>query len=117
MRFGPAIAAAAVFGMAAGAFAATKAIDNRSNAHLLKLPEEQRAAWLARAVGAWCIGTHPFEMGVAQTGSAAGNAYWSLTCAGAGSYVVQLNELGEALAIDCENFKAAGNGKECFKKF
>jgi predicted DNA repair protein MutK len=116
MRFGLGAAVAAAL-LAAGGVAAAKAVDNKMNDYLLKLPEEQRAAWLARTVGEWCIGTHPFPMGVAQTGAAAGNAYWSFTCAGAGSFVVQLDMLGHGVAIDCESFKAEGQGKACFKKF
>jgi len=84
---------------------------------LLKMKPPERAAWLARTAGKWCVGTNPFLMGVSESGPSAGNAYWSFSCLGAGDYVVQIDPLSGGVAIDCESFKEAGGGKECFKKF
>lgn len=115
LGIGPAIAAA-VIAAAAGVVAA-KTPDNKMNDDLLKMPDNERAAWLARTVGEWCIGTHPFEMGVAQTGASAGNAYWSFSCLAGGSYVVQLDMTGHGVAIDCESFDRDAHGMKCFRKF
>ena len=117
MRFATGAAVAAALFAATAGFAAAKTLDNKTNDFLLKLPENQRAAWLARAVGEWCVGSHPFEMGVAQTGASAGNAYWSFSCLGAGSFVVQLDMTGHGVAIDCNSFDADAHGMKCFKKF
>jgi hypothetical protein len=110
------IALAAVSGGLIGV-AEAKPPHNSANEYLLKLPENQRAAWLARTVGNWCVATEPFLMGVAQNGAGAGNAYWSFRCIEGGSFVVQLDPLGGGVAIDCETFKEDGGGKECFKRF
>jgi hypothetical protein len=111
------MAIAGVMAMTAGSEIATAAQKNAANEYLLRLKPEKRAAWLARTVGEWCIGTDPFEMGVSEAGPSAGNAYWSFRCINGGSYVVQLDPQGHGVTIDCETFKEDGAGKECFKKF
>jgi hypothetical protein len=110
-----ALALAAI--LAAGPAAGSAAPVNRVNAKLLHMTPPARAAELALAVGHWCIGTEAFPMGVIAKGRGAGNAYWSLRCADGSAWAVQIDPLGEYTAIDCATFKAAGSGKECFKKF
>ena len=90
---------------------------NPTNDDLVKLAPPERAAKLAGAVGNWCIGTETFPMGVVTAGTGEGNAYWSLRCVDGSAWAVQIDPLGEVTAIDCDTFKAAGAGKECFKKF
>jgi hypothetical protein len=90
---------------------------NPANEKLEKLPPAQRAAVLARVVGQWCIGTETFLMGVVTTGTGQGNAYWSLRCTDGSTWALQVDPLAEVTAIDCDTFKTAGVGKECFKKF
>jgi hypothetical protein len=90
---------------------------NQASDKLLRASPAERAAALARAVGHWCIGTETFLMGVETSGPGAGNAYWSLRCAAGDAWAVQIDPLAEVTAIDCDSFKAAGAGKECFKKF
>jgi hypothetical protein len=90
---------------------------NRANDELMRLPEPQQAAKLARAVGHWCIGTKAFMMGLVTAGRGKGNAYWSLRCADGSSWAVQLDPEAGVTAIDCESFKESALGKECFKKF
>lgn len=100
-----------------GALGAPKTL-NPANDQLLKLTPAQRAAKLAGAVGHWCIGTEAFLMGVTTTeGAGEGNAYWSLRCADGSEWAVQLDPLAGVTAMDCEHFKDAALGKECFKKF
>jgi hypothetical protein len=91
--------------------------DNSVNDQLLKLPPAEQAAKLADHLGVWCIGTRPFFMGVTKTGAAKGYAYWSLTCAGAKSYMIQLTPGGQGSALDCEILKQQGQGRECYKTF
>ncbi|HVH79478.1 MAG TPA: hypothetical protein VM782_08825 [Stellaceae bacterium] len=90
---------------------------NRFNDELMKLPPEQRAAKLAEHLGLWCIGTNPFFMGVTKSGQAKGYAYWSLTCAGSGSYMIQITPDGKGAALDCRVLKQQGEGRECYKTF
>lgn len=90
--------------------------ENPVNRKLLALKPTDRAADLAKIVGHWCIGTDAFPMGVSNTGRSAGYAYWSLRCVDGSAWVVQIDPLGEATAIDCPHFKAIGAGNECFKK-
>lgn len=97
--------------------AGAAASKNAANEYLLRLSPEARAAWLARTVGEWCIGTEPFQMGVSEVGPSTGNAYWSFRCINGGSYIVQLDQGGHGVTIDCETFKKDAVGKECFKKF
>lgn len=113
-----AISATLLAGAAAGAARHPVKSINPANDKLLKLPPAERAATLAQAVGHWCIGTEAFPMGVVTaTGPGEGNAYWSLRCADGSAWAVQIDPLAEVTAIDCDSFKAAGGGKECFKKF
>lgn len=112
--------AIALAGLPGGAAAASKHAAppvNQANDKLMKLPAAERAATLARIVGHWCIGTEAFPMGVATTGAAAGNAYWSVRCADGSEWAVQIDRLAAFVAIDCATFNANGAGKECFKKF
>ena len=92
---------------------------SRNPAHdkLLKASPNERAALLASAIGNWCIGTETFLMGVVTSGQGEGNAYWSLRCADGATWAVQIDPLATVTAIDCEDFKKVGAGKECFKKF
>jgi hypothetical protein len=90
---------------------------NQVSDNLLRASPAERAAALAQAVGHWCIGTETFLMGVETSGPGAGNAYWSLRCAAGDEWAVQIDPLANVDAIDCATFKAAGAGKECFKKF
>jgi hypothetical protein len=90
---------------------------NKAHERLLQMPPPERAATLAAAVGHWCIGTEAFPMGVVTQGRGEGNAYWSLRCADGTAWAVQIDPFADVTAIDCASFKAAGQGKECFKKF
>lgn len=90
---------------------------NPVNDELLKLPPEQQAAKLADHLGVWCIGTKPFYMGMTKAGRARGYAYWSLTCAGAKDYLIQLEPDGHGEVTDCATFKAGGQGRECYRTF
>jgi hypothetical protein len=96
---------------------ATTASLNPFNDELMKLPADQQAGKLADHLGVWCIGTKPFFMGVTKTGKAKGYAYWSVTCAGAKAYLVQIEPNGHGEAIDCARFRAGGEGRECYKTF
>ena len=90
---------------------------NPYNDALLRMSPEQQAAKLASFLGDTCIGTKPFPMGVTKAGRAKGYAYWSIECAGAGSYMVQLDPDGRGAAIDCKTLKENGQGRECYKAF
>ena len=90
---------------------------NKVHEKLLKMSPPEQAAVLARVVGHWCIGTEAFPMGLVTSGNGEGNAYWSLRCADGTAWAVQIDPLAQVTAIDCETFKEAGAGKECFKKF
>jgi hypothetical protein len=103
-------------GSVAAAQRAAKPV-NPANDRLEKLAPAERAGVLARIVGKWCIGTETFLMGLETAGAGKGNAYWSLRCADGSAWAVQVDPLAEVTAIDCDAFKAAGAGKECFKKF
>jgi hypothetical protein len=82
-----------------------------------RMPPADQAAKLASHLGLACIGTKPFFMGVTKTGKAKGYAYWSVTCAGENSYMVQISPDGKGAAIDCRMLKAQGEGRECYKSF
>jgi hypothetical protein len=90
---------------------------NPANDKLEKLAPAERAGVLARAAPNWCIGTETFLMGLETAGAARGNAYWSLRCADGSTWALQVDPLAGITVIDCDTFKAAGDGKECFKKF
>ncbi len=115
------VAAAILCGLAGGvagyAQVAPKPSDNRYNAELLQLKPEEQAAKLAEHLGLWCIGTRPFFMGETRDGQAKGYAYWSITCAGGDSYMVQITPDGVGAALDCRTLKAQGKGRECYKTF
>jgi hypothetical protein len=91
--------------------------ENPYNTELMHLRPEEQAAKLADHLGIWCIGTKPFFMGVTKTGQAKGYAYWSLTCAGSMSYMIQITPDGQGTALDCRVLKAQGQGRECYKTF
>jgi hypothetical protein len=112
-----AIAASLSAGSAVGAARHPATSGNQASDKLLQASPAERAATLARAVGHWCIGTETFLMGVETSGPGAGNAYWSLRCAAGDEWAVQIDPFANVDAIDCDTFKAAGDGKECFKKF
>jgi hypothetical protein len=97
--------------------AAKPAEINPANEKLEKLSASERAAVLSRAAPNWCIGTETFLMGVEIAGAAKNNAYWSLRCVDGSTWAVQVDPLGGITVIDCNTFKEAGAGKECFKKF
>ena len=90
---------------------------NPYNEALLHMTPEQRTAKLSSFLGLWCIGTNPFYMGTTKSGPAKGYAYWSLTCAGAQSYMIQMSPDGQGAAVDCRVLKAQGQGRECYKTF
>jgi hypothetical protein len=90
---------------------------NPANDKLEKLAPAERNAVLARAAPNWCIGTETFLMGIDTAGAGKGNAYWSLRCVDGSTWAVQVDPLAGVTVIDCETFKTAGAGKECFKKF
>ena len=118
LRYGVVLALTGVLagGTADAARHAAKSI-NPANDKLERLAPAERAAQLAHVVGHWCIGTEAFLMGVETAGRAAGNAYWSLRCIDGSTWAIQIDPLAEVTAIDCASYKAAGGGKECFKKF
>jgi hypothetical protein len=91
--------------------------ENSYNDQLMRLPPQERAAKLANHLGVWCIGTQPFFMGMTKGGAAKGYAYWSLTCAGSGSYMIQITPAGQGAAVDCRTLKEGGEGRECYKTF
>lgn len=103
----PAVAPAAVSG----------AVSNPANDKLVNELPAARAGQLAHVVGHWCIGTDTFLMGVAASGPASGNAYWSIRCTDGSTWAVQVDPEASVTAIDCASFKEAGAGKECFRKF
>ena len=114
IRWGAAaILAAGLAGAASGAHSAT----NDYSKDLERQSPAQRAARLAAVVGYWCVGTDTFLMGVPQSGPEAGFAYWSVACLDGSSYAIQIDPLGRPVTIDCAVLAAAGQGKECFKKF
>ncbi|HWB49974.1 MAG TPA: hypothetical protein VG651_12755 [Stellaceae bacterium] len=90
---------------------------NRYSDELLHMPPAGQAARLASHLGLWCIGTKPFFMGLTKAGPAKGYAYWSVTCAGADSYMIQISPQGQGAALDCRMLKAQGEGRECYKTF
>jgi hypothetical protein len=90
---------------------------NRFNDELMKLPPNEQAARLADHLGVWCVGAKPFFMGITREGQAKGYAYWSLTCAGTGSYMIQISPQGQGAALDCRVLKQQGEGRECYKTF
>ena len=96
---------------------ATATSPNPYNDALVRLTPEARAAKLAGLIGATCIGTKPFLMGITKEGRAKGYAYWSLECAGASSYMIQIAPDGEAASLDCQTVKQNGEGRECYKNF
>jgi hypothetical protein len=104
----------------AGAIAASAqsvVVSNTYNDDLLKLSPQDQAAKLASYLGFFCVGTKPFFMGVTKAGPSIGFAYWSLECAGARSYAIQIAPSGKGEAIDCNELKANGKGRECYKTF
>lgn len=108
-----------VFGWAAGltAVLAQAPAENRYNEELLHMSPQEQASKLADHLGVWCIGTKPFYMGMTKSGRAQGYAYWSVTCAGGQSYMVQITPQGQGAAIDCKSLKEGGEGRECYKAF
>jgi|HubBroStandDraft_6_1064221.scaffolds.fasta_scaffold1391974_1 hypothetical protein len=92
-------------------------ITNKYNDELLKMSPPDQAAKLASYLGFFCVGTKPFYMGVTKAGPSAGYAYWSLECAGALSYAIQIAPSGKGEALDCNELKANGEGRECYKTF
>jgi hypothetical protein len=96
---------------------APPASQNPYNDELLRLTPDQRAAKLADHLGLWCVGVNPFYMGMTKQGAAKGYAYWSITCAGTASYMVQITPDGAGAALDCRQLRAQGQGRECYKTF
>jgi hypothetical protein len=113
-----ALAAALFYGLAGAATGVAQGVpDNLYNDELLRLSPAEQAAKLAQYLGFFCIGTRPFAMGVTKTGPSRGYAYWSLECAGAKTYAIQIAPNGKAVAIDCNDLAANGEGRECYKPF
>jgi hypothetical protein len=96
---------------------APTASENPFNEELLRMTPEQRASKLADHLGLWCVGANPFYMGMTKQGAGKGYAYWSITCAGTASYMVQITPDGIGAALDCRQLKAQGQGRECYKTF
>jgi hypothetical protein len=130
VRCGIAFAAVALCCLAASRFGAAQVIPktaagdpkaaasgNPYNDELLRMTPEARAAKLASFLGAACIGTNPFLMGVTKEGRAKGYAYWSVQCAGDKAYMIQLTPEGHGAAVDCQTLKEGGEGRECYKAF
>jgi hypothetical protein len=113
MRWGAATAVLVL--LAGGLPTQAAAVKNNYSEQLLRLSPQEQAARLANFVGFWCVGAHPFLMGVTQRGTAAGYAYWSLECAGGESYAIQLDPHGEGNVTECHALQ--GSGRECFRKF
>ena len=90
---------------------------NEYNDQMLHLAPDAQAAKLSEHLGLWCVGVKPFFMGVTKQGAAKGYAYWSITCAGGDSYMVQITPDGRGAALDCRQLKAQGQGRECYKTF
>jgi hypothetical protein len=106
----------ALSGPTAGA-AGTASSGNPVTDQLIKLSPADQAARLADFLGDWCIGTKPFLMGVTKEGPSKGYAYWSLECVGNKSYAIQITPIGQKTAIDCDELKESGKGRECYKPF
>src|ERR1700676_5704215 len=106
----PGIAAALRRGAARGGGQHRANSGNKTSDKLLRSSPAERAAALAQAVGHWCVGTETFLMGVETSGPGAGNAYWSLRCAGGAEWAVQIDPLANVDPIACDTFKAAGAG-------
>ena len=104
-------------GSAVAASAQPATVANKYNEDLLKLSPQDQAAKLAGYLGFFCVGTKPFFMGVTKAGPSSGYAYWSLECAGARTYAIQIAPSGAGEAIDCNDLKANGKGRECYKSF
>jgi hypothetical protein len=98
-------------------FAQSGPAENQYNEQLLHMSQQEQAAKLADHLGVWCIGTRPFYMGSTKQGAAKGYAYWSVTCAGAQDYMIQISPDGKGAAIDCKTLKEQGQGRECYKTF
>jgi hypothetical protein len=77
---------------------------NSAHELLLSKSAVEQAVMLGKAVGNGCIGTTPFFMGIAESGS----AFWSVLCANGHSYVVQVSPdaVGTAAALECSQLKA-----------
>lgn len=97
--------------------AAQTGFENPYNDELLKMAPADAAAKLAKYMGFFCIGTKPFFMGLTKSGPSRGFAYWSLECAGAKSYAIQIAPGGKAVAIECDVLKKNGEGRDCYKSF
>jgi hypothetical protein len=104
-------------GASIAAAAQTTPTANPYNDQLMRMSPDVRAAKLAAFLGATCIGTKPFLMGITREGRAKGYAYWSLGCAGGDSYMIQIDPEGGGAAIDCRTLKQNGEGRECYKAF
>ena len=105
------------FGGGPAGLAQSAPTENQYNEQILHLSPQEQAAKLADQLGVWCIGTRPFYMGMTKQGAAKGYAYWSVTCAGGPSYMIQIPPDGHGAAIDCNMLKAQGQGRECYKSF
>jgi hypothetical protein len=116
-RLGLVAAMLVTVAISATAGIAQTAADNPYSDQLSRMSPEERASKLASFLGLWCIGTKPFYMGLTKQGRAKGYAYWSITCAGAQSYMIQLSPDGAGAALDCRQLKAGGQGRECYKTF
>jgi len=116
-RLGLVAAMLITLAISATAGVAQTAADNPYSDELARMSPEERASKLASFLGLWCIGTKPFYMGLTKQGLGKGYAYWSITCAGGKSYMVQLFPDGQGLAVDCHVLKQQGQGRECYKTF
>lgn len=115
MRIGWGAATVLAAGLASAVAGA--AVTNEFSDRLERASPAERNARLAAITGYRCVGTDTFLMGVAQSGREAGLAYWSVSCLDGSSFAIQIDPLGRSVTIDCAALAAAGQGRECFKKF
>ncbi|HEY7229180.1 MAG TPA: hypothetical protein VH558_02290 [Pseudolabrys sp.] len=88
---------------------------NGANAYLQSLSSSARAAMLGKIIGAGCIGTQTFYMGLGTAGLAKDDAFWSVRCQNGRTYVVQAHPDGKSTVLECSVLKAMHAG-DCFKK-
>lgn len=98
--------------MAGAPFASSQ---NGANAYLQSLSSSARTAMLGKIVGAGCVGSQTFYMGLGTAGLAKDDAFWSVRCQNGRAYVVQAHPDGKSTVLECSVLKDMHAG-ECFKK-
>lgn len=88
---------------------------NIANDRLLALSEREQAFALGVVLNSGCTGDRAFYMGMLARDH---SAFWSVHCASAESYEVELSAdaVGSTRVLECSVLKALGAGK-CFEKF